>query len=469
MVVGLLMLLFAACAPAPPTPTDEVPWKDATFTDPITTTITFANTGPAIKEFRANVQDYPLDFKAILPDSLAPGDSAELTLDLHRPCYVFYASEFNITLRILLPGLPRSLVHGDSGVVETGPHKLVYDYLDEVILPLNLIGRQPPIGTDLLQLQATYLAKAYAHYDTVAVPENLPKYIQPLLERTFQLAAYREGITSHFYHLFFIGDTIAVPAALSDSLGRLLARAPYYQSPGYNDAFISWAQLLGEPAHDPERSVTTNIMASRARAYRNFPLAERRADAIASHLAYLQSDQQVYLDKEAHMDSLGASLPEAYRLTVAEIEQSATARSASAEGLLNLLDQEWETPAGKRRAIGAASDGELRLLKFWFAGCVPCLTEQPYELTLLAAYPEVELVYVAHSTTPDTWRKYLDRHKPPAQQQYLVSDTKLKTVVAAAGTTGAPTYILVDAAGAPVCQPCPKPSDPLLGQIIDQH
>ncbi len=413
------------------------------------------------------MQDYPLDFKAVLPDSLRPGDSATLTVDIHQPYYVFCQSEYNLSLRVLLPGLDRALVHTDSGVVEVGPHKLEYDYLDAVLLPLNVVGRQPRTGTDLIEMQRVYFEEARVHHDTVPVPEGLPAYVLPLLERTIQLLSFQQPIESHNYHLFFLEDTLPVPAAISDSLGRLLAQADYYDSPDYNGAFIMWAQLIGEVVHDSARDVTSNIMTSRARGYLNFPISERRADATASHLAYLLTDQRVYLNKSESIDTLRASLPKTYQNAVTRIERSATARSASVAGLLKLLKSKYQTPDGSERAIGSTSERKFRLLKFWFAGCVPCLTQQPYERELLAAYPNVELIYVAHNTQPDTWRAYLDEHKPPAARQYLVPRGQTKEVLAAAGTTGAPTYVMVDATGAAVCQPCPKPSDPMLRQFLD--
>ena len=445
----------------------EVPWKDASFTEPITTTLTFTNEGAKTREFSARIQEYPLDFKAVLPDSLYPRDSATVTVDIHQPHYVFCASEYSLSLRILLPGLDRALAHTDSGVVEIGPHTLEYDYLDAVLLPLNVVGRQPPTGTDLLEIQREYYSKARAHYDTVVVPEGLPTYIRPLLEHTIELASFSESIVSHNYHLFFMEDTLSVPNAISDSLGRMLAQFAYYDSPEYNRSFICWAQFTGEADHNSAYDVTSNLMTSRARGYLKFPISERRADATASHLAYLLTDQRVYLNKSETIDTLRASLPESYQAAVATIERSATAKSASEKGLLHLLVTDYQTPDGSRRSIGSSSERKFRLLKFWFAGCVPCLAQQPYERELLAAYPNVELIYVAHNTQPDTWRAYLEEHKPPAARQYLVPKQQTKEVLAAAGTTGAPTYVMVDANGQAVCQPCPKPSDPLLRQFFD--
>jgi hypothetical protein len=35
-------------------------------------------------------------------------------------------------------------------------------------------------------------------------------------------------------------------------------------------------------------------------------------------------------------------------------------------------------------------------------------------------------------------------------------------------TTGAPTCLMVNAQGETICRPCPKPSDPLLGTMIEE-
>ncbi|CAH0998750.1 hypothetical protein LEM8419_00098 [Neolewinella maritima] len=462
-----LILLFGSCSADPNT--EQVPWQSASFVDPIPTTITFVNAGSSAREISGRVQDYHLDLGVILPDSLQPGDSIRVALDLYRPRYVFYQSEYNVNLRMVLPGLDRVLVHTDSEMVEVGHYALEYAYIDRVILPLNLIGRQPPTETNLVKLQQAHFQNAKAHFDTVTIPEGLPSYIPSLLLRTLELASFFESTMSHNYHLFFLEDTVPVPAIMLDSIESLLAQEAYYQSPTYTDVMINWAQIVAEENYDTSYGSSTNLMTARANAYIKFPITSRRADAIADHLAGLIVDQRVYLNKEENILKLKQHLPPAHLVTITDLERSTIARSTSIEGLQQFLESKWEIPNGSQQTIGKKGEMKFRLLKFWFAGCMPCLKEQPHEQKFLTEHPEVELIYVAHSTRPDTWKSYLEEHRPPTQRQYLIPHAGLKDVVAAAGTTGAPTYVLVDSDGSPVCQPCPKPSDPLLSDFVSQN
>ncbi|TXF90600.1 hypothetical protein FUA23_05770 [Neolewinella aurantiaca] len=166
------------------------------------------------------------------------------------------------------------------------------------------------------------------------------------------------------------------------------------------------------------------------------------------------------------IDTLRSILPSFYNERLDEVERAFIEQSASANGLADFITTSYPTPSGTEESVMSTGSKPLRLLKFWFAGCYPCLWQQPHEAELLANYPEVDLVYVAHSTEKSAWQEYLDEHQPPTDLQLYVPQKERAVIKASAGTTGAPTYVMVDDQGEIVCRPCPKPSDSLLSEMI---
>ncbi|MEL7162470.1 MAG: hypothetical protein AAFN92_17060, partial [Bacteroidota bacterium] len=452
-----LLLFLTTCSPATdPNSAENVPWAEATFLKPALTKLTFTNGDTLPRNLDVDLRRYRENLDRAAPDSLAPGASYTATVAIHRPRYFFYRSGEHESLRPLLPGRNRHLTLSAGKVTESGPYATEYDYLDAVLIPLNPVGRRPSPPESLLTHVEESLLGAIQHRDTVPVPEGLPEYVAPFLDRSLRVGAYYETFTLRSYLKFFYADTLAVPTALRDSVHQLLQKPGNYQTLNYTDLFEALAMLEGEPAANPDYSISTNNRTAIARAYlTGFPTPERAHDAVATHLAKDLTDSRVFLNKMELIDTLKTLLPDSYLAALASIEETALARATSPDGLTNFLTTSWLTPTGDEMAPGLRSERPLRLLKFWFAGCYPCLVQQPHERELLAAYPDVELIYVVHSTKEDQWLTYLEKHTPPAARHFFVKKTD--SVLAAAGTTGAPTYVMIDAAGEIICRPCAKP------------
>ncbi|MEO0734247.1 MAG: hypothetical protein AAFZ52_15535 [Bacteroidota bacterium] len=448
---------------------ENVPWAAASFLDPIPTELTFTNEDTVTRKLDLNLLRYRENLDQLVPDSLAPRESATVTVDIHRPRYFFLRSGEHMSHRPLLPGRPRhlSLVAGDL-VAERGPFSVEYDYLDAVFVPLNPPGRAPIKPEDLQTYATEALHAAYQHRDSVPLPKGLPDYLVPMLDRSLRVGVYAQTLGLRGYLQFFYADTLAVPPALLDSVRTTLREPGCYQSLHYADLFNRTAMLEGESTTNPDYPIATNNRIAFVRAFQaGYPAPERANDAIATRLVTEITDPRVFLQKMELIDTLKALLPANYRQAVAQVEKTTREKATDPAGMVDFLTTNWLTPDGTEAAPGQRSERPLRLLKFWFAGCYPCLVQLPHERTLLSNHPEVELIYVAHNTKKAAWLTYLEEHAPPAEQQFLVSDTK--AVLAAAGTTGAPTYVLLDADGAIVCRPCPKPDDPLLAQTITKE
>ena len=78
-------------------------------------------------------------------------------------------------------------------------------------------------------------------------------------------------------------------------------------------------------------------------------------------------------------------------------------------------------------------------------------------------------MYVTHSTAGQVWPEYLAKHAPPAHRHFRVGSSQIKALTAAIGTTGAPTYVLLDGEGKAVALPAPKPEDPLLVELVGKQ
>ncbi len=467
--VGLSLLLIG-CSTAEKETSDgeEVPWATASFVEPLLTELTFTNATTTSREIGVDLRWYRVYIGENLPDSLRPGESVSVEVELHHPRNLFYASGDQQSIRLVLPGRSRHLVHEENGVVEKGAFVKEYTFLDEALMPLNIPGRKPVSINDLEEFRLKEERAARSHFDTLVFPENLPNYIRPFLERIADLRGYQLALQMRSYHKFFYKDTLAVPGGMVDSITSILQRPGYYQTLAYTELQEALSMYKGElRASTYKSSAAINHAALTAGYLNDYPILSRRNDAVAERLIYDICKPRIYSGKMENIDTLRTLLPQAYLKKIDEIERHIIASTASKNGLANFLNTPYATPSGKEQSVMALADKPLRLLKFWFAGCYPCLVQQPYETELLAKYPEVDLIYVAHNTEKEVWKKYLVKHQPPATLQLYVPQKNKSEIKASAGTTGAPTYVMVDDVGKMICRPCPKPNDPLLGKMVE--
>lgn len=189
------LLFVVGCADVDSVDPTVVPWAAAGFIDPVITNITFVNEGSESRNLDVDLRHYRDNLDIIAPDSLAPGDSFTVYVELHHPRYLFYRSAGHQSLRPLLPGRHRILIHRDSAVVESGPYALEYDYLDRVLMPLNPVGRQPSELTDLMAYKSEAYRASHLHLDTTPTPIDLPSYVPAFLATALEAGAYQEALS----------------------------------------------------------------------------------------------------------------------------------------------------------------------------------------------------------------------------------------------------------------------------------
>lgn len=465
-----LLLFVVGCSVSDPEAhqAENVPWTEASFIDPLLTEITFTNADDVPHTLGTDLRGYYEDLGDRIPDSLLAGESVTLTVELHYPRYLYHGSGDFHSTRLVLPGYARHLVHEQDTVRERGDYAAEYAYIDAVIMPLNLPRQVAPDISSLDDFWKSKNRTARAHLDSLEIPEGLPDYIPSLIGRSVEINSYSTTLSMRSFYRLFRKDTLAVSSAMTDSISALLKRPGYYQTPEYNGLYEKLSTYKGETTLPVSTSVSANIHAGITAGYLDgYPVPARQYDAIGERIAQDITNPRVYSGKMENMDTLLSLLPEAYRNKLAKIQREAIAAAASEHGLVNFIETTYDTPEGGEASVNELGTKPLRLLKFWFAGCMPCLIQQPNEAELLAKHPEVDLIYIAHNTDKEEWEKYLVRHKPPTALQLYVPLKERTAIQSAAGTTGAPTYVMVDDAGEMICRPCPKPSDPLLDKIIE--
>lgn len=467
LTLTFLSVLFCACSGVDPEETRLYPWAEATFAEPREATIRITNGGSAARDLGFDLRRYHENLGKELPDSLTPGATAFVTVRTHHPRYFYLGAGNYHQHHLLLPGRSRHLILEDSTAREMGEFAAEYDYLDGVLQPLNPARRQAPKIENLQDFYTAESEKVRRHLDTVFPPAGLPAYVDPLMRRIARLHPYEDVLSMQHYYKLFYKDTMELSSALVIALDSLVRQPVTYQTPQYEMMQQGLAARHVRLDWDPAESFKSNRAAAMLAGLLNgFPLPERQHDAMADYAAQQIGNSYVFSGKMEIIDTLRKSLPEAYRRRLDTIERRAIELAASPNGLAEFIKTEFEDPNGEIKSVAGLTTKPLRLLKFWFAGCYPCILQQPHEEKIIANYPDVDLVYVAHSTDPGQWQPYLDRHRPPTDLQLYVPLKKRALIEAAAGTTGAPTYVMISAAGETICRPCPKPEDPLLGKMI---
>jgi len=371
-------------------------------------------------------------------------------------------------MRPILPGKDRTLLFTGDEVKEQSTYAPEYEYLDAVLTPLMPAGRRPPEIENITDYQEAVLATGRGLLDSVAVPEGLPDYLRPLLERTITIHSYADAFQIRAYRKMFRMDTLSVPPVFVNSVRALLTTADAYQTFQYPTLHRWLAWYEGEGDFRPEQSYATNLSDALTGSFLgDYAAAGRRDDAVATYLHMETAQPRSFLNKQRNIDTLLSTLPEAYQNKLNDIADEQARKVLAESDISDFLSTPLLASSGDTVTPVNLGSKPLRLYKFWFAGCYPCLVQQPDEVKLLATHPEVDLIYVAFNTEHDYWPTYLANHKPPTELHLYATLKQNDLVRSAAGRLGAPTYVMTDAAGETVCRPCPKPSDPLLREMIE--
>ena len=464
----LLFLLISTCGPAP---SDEnaLPWAAASFLTPVPTPITLVNASDTTWSLAADLRDYAPTIGDLLPDSLHSGERATVTPEIAHPYQFFVGLGHYRSLRVLLPGYPRTLRYDDSRTMpEIGTEKVLYTYLDSALAPLHPTSFYPPEITDITAYFDSTSQEFTLHLDTLPTRPDLPGWVRPLIEREAQLLALHRPLHTRAYRAFFYKDTLTVAGEYLDTIRRALESPLAYQTPSFNDLLGSYSRYLGESGPYQIAGIPTrNNWALAATLLSNYPAPAYRHDAIANMAIGEISDLRMYDGKALIIDTLTASLPADYQEHVHLFADSIATSRRDDGALQAFLTTAFENRLGELVTPLAVRRQPKTLYKFWFAGCYPCIVQQPFERELMTAYPDLEIVYVAFSTSREHWLPYLEKHDAPASASLYVPEGQTKLVRDALGRLGAPIYLLLDASDGVRCVNCPKPDDPMLADLLD--
>lgn len=445
----------------------DLPWAAATFLEPVATTLTFANHGDERIGFSPHLRDYFVDISLLFPDSLAVGEEVTVSVDLTSPIYLILRIGGLETMRVVVPGFPRVLAFDGIQLNEESSEQAVYDYLDTALTPINPVGYYPPEIDNVPAYRDTLIREFTAHLDSLQRPATVPEWAEALIRQDVELKLLHEPLHVRAYRRFFFADTLAVETVYMDSVARLLQRPAAYHAPTYLQLHHTLANYRAETGtRQEEEAATRNYWSYTEALLDGYPIPSKRDDATAAFLSRQIGTPYLFGGKAQIIDALTASLPPAYREKIAAFSEEVAKRNSSDEGLRAFLDTPLENGAGEISTPLDIRRQPKTLYKFWFAGCYPCLLQQPAERELLAAYPDLEIVYVAYATDKENWLPYLKEHDAPATANLYVPEGQTKLVRDALGQLGAPTYLLLDATGEVVCSSCLKPSDPAFKELL---
>ena len=453
-----------------PTPTPQpLPWLASSFIHPETTEISFVNASDSAWAVGSDLRDYYIIFNELLPDSLHSGETVTLKADIFYPRRLYVFTSHYSTLRPVLPGHSRTLRYDGKKLTEAGKYQAIYNYLDSALLVLHPEPFYPTKFSDLWAYHDTLTAEFTLHLDTLSTTSEIPTWTIDLARREAYLMSLERPLYARTYRQYFYGDSVAVPPAYIDTVRSALELPLAYQSASYDLLFGSYARFLVEAEVHPDESAATRNYWSYANVLlHDFPAPSYRIDATAEFLSARITEQIMYRDKAQIIDTLIASLPSVYQASISAITEQVAARYSSSEGMQDFLVTPLESGSGRSVTPINIRRQPTTLYKFWFAGCTPCIKEQPYERDLLAQYPELEIVYVAFNTSKDNWLPYLDKHNAPASNNLYVPEGRNDLVQAALGQAGAPIYVLLDKNNRVRCRNCPKPSDPSLASLLNE-
>ncbi|NJC26917.1 TlpA family protein disulfide reductase [Neolewinella antarctica] len=460
----LLLSLAFLCTCNRAQPTDEVPWKGASFLQPVTTSLTVVNASADTLELDISTRDVPDFVEGDYPGKLLPGDSATVSLDIFVAADCFVGLGFNHSLRPLLPGLDRKLVLTDS-MRNAGPWEAHYTYLDGNLLPIRPAGRQPEM-TDTLDHLRTELTARYAASWSQTKADAPAVWLDSFVRHEVDLAVLSDVFDKKGYMQFFYGDTLTISPQLLSRADLILNNPDYYDNVLYNRLIGSVAMYTHQgPADASSSAGARNYGRISDYLITKFPLPQQRSESLSAFAFNQQADQRMYEGKDENLARIRKELSPAYLRRLDEQQGRLIAARSNASGIKILLNSELLTTTGDVAKPSDKRTKPLTLYKFWFEGCYPCIVQQPAEAKLLERYPELELVYVAFETARKNWLPYIEKHQPPPAKHFYLSKQQKPILIDALGSVGAPTYVLVHEEEV-VCRQCPKPDDPLLEKMI---
>lgn len=114
--------------------------------------------------------------------------------------------------------------------------------------------------------------------------------------------------------------------------------------------------------------------------------------------------------------------------------------------------------------------GQVVYIDLWASWCAPCLEELPASARLSSRYKNRSLavLYLSIDKDPEKWRQALKKLPKGARQQFVFLDPAKSAFLKELEVSGVPRYVLIDRNGIVRNPDAPRPSDPLLREVLEK-
>ena len=193
-------------------------------------------------------------------------------------------------------------------------------------------------------------------------------------------------------------------------------------------------------------------------------------DFILAHLMRSATINQVpvsknYLNK---FDTLCAD--KGYRDQVHRLLNDNKVAFVYTKGSNKLLSLDGKT-AQDLSAVIQKHKGKLILFDFWASWCSPCREEMPYTAKLKKSYQGKKIVFITLSidTEINGWKKAANEESLVDADNYLLLNADQASFIKRYNINAIPRYMLIGKDGKVLSADAPRPSDPKLATLINQH
>lgn len=390
-----------------------------------------------------------------------------LTYSLQEPAYYQYIdSEMGYHTVYLTPGTDLKITdHGNRNISYTGTHAELNQFIEQ----------HPFTGNTPETTIQSYSMEWLAYNDSVK-----EQYKKELAASSFPEEFVR--IHSAFLDGQYVNIRINGPATLKIFSKDFNLPEHYYdflQTLRFDDAYLlfypKWFSTLQESLETMEKN---GILPTSAEHFIKI-YAERIENPILRSKFLVR-----YLDlvlQKGYSDDYPTYLADARPFILAEdrneLEEVAKRFEATKEKVKDIVRgssmPEFTALDVEGNVYNSSSDkGKIRVLDFWFTGCIPCKAEMPYMEQLAEEMKEQNICFLSLSLDTgdqlfNTWKEMV-KGKKDAMKHLNVPNGFKSELANHLGIRSVPRIVIIDGEGKIIDAFGKRPSDPKLRQQLEQ-